>query len=71
LEKKIATSSASEVPSTSDVPSARFSGTPSSVTAASRAQPTPLARGVLTSDVSIQRGVEGDEDGGCCQEAQP
>ena len=31
----------------------------------------PSARGVLTADVSIQRGVEDDEDPGPCQEAQP
>jgi hypothetical protein len=41
LEKKIATSSDSETPVASDVPSARFSGTPSNVTAASSASPPP------------------------------
>jgi len=41
FEKKIAISSVIDAPSTSDTPRARFSGTPSSVTAASSAQPTP------------------------------
>lgn len=43
LEAKIATRRVRLACSASDTPSARFSGTPSSVTAASRAQPTPRA----------------------------